>query len=396
MKRFDSIRIQQLATWLGVACVVAVVIGGILIMAMQQAQRQQQNQAITTATTALAAELQRQATHLTATALGMAHDELLRAAVTSGDVAAMQTQLARVQHDVPQYSLALLGVDGQRVAASDVAGLPWATFLEAHRAAEVKTSPYVVFTAQGVYYGWMLPLPSPTTPWLALGYPLDAHFAQTLAKRLQLDISVIYNATNPAHFVVSTLAQPGAFTPSSAQPGVAAVAMDSKENVQVWGHLPATASVFGYQIGLAGIAVLLLLGWWWIRRDATTLERSLQQLTQFTKAVSSDLTTPLPRTSDQATQALANSLDQMRTDWAEREQQVIHQSQHCKLTGLSNRLWVELRLPELLQNAGVQLALVNIKDFKHVNDSFGYHNGDSLLQQLALRLADTPRLELVA
>lgn len=144
---------------------------------------------------------------------------------------------------------------------------------------------------------------------------------------------------------------------------------------------------------LSAILFVLLLGSLWF---ICNMFSSLRVVRQFAGALGDDLAAPLPKQNVGLLAPLTNALDQMRQVVAERQQQALAQSQHCRLTGLSNRLWVELKLPELLQQPGIQLVLVNIKDFKHVNDSFGYHNGDSLLQQLAQRLADTPELELVA
>lgn len=145
--------------------------------------------------------------------------------------------------------------------------------------------------------------------------------------------------------------------------------------------------------GLSAFLLVLLLGSLWF---IYSVFASLRVLRQFAGALGDDLTAPMPRQNVGVVAPLADALDQMRQVVTERQQQTLAQSQHCRLTGLSNRLWVELKLPELLQQPGIQLVLVNIKDFKHVNDSFGYHNGDSLLQQLGQRLADTPALELVA
>jgi predicted signal transduction protein with EAL and GGDEF domain len=133
----------------------------------------------------------------------------------------------------------------------------------------------------------------------------------------------------------------------------------------------------------SAILLVLLLGSLWF---IFNMFASLRVLRQFAGALGDDLDAPRPRLNVGVVAPLADALDKMRHAVTERQQQALAQSQHCRLTGLSNRLWVELKLPELLQQPGIQLVLVNIKDFKHVNDSFGYHNGDSLLQQLAQQL----------
>lgn len=64
---------------------------------------------------------------------------------------------------------------------------------------------------------------------------------------------------------------------------------------------------------------------------------------------------------------------------------------HDPLTGLANRALFQVRLTEALENAetsgsGVGLLLLDLDDFKDVNDTLGHAVGDLLLQEAALRL----------
>jgi diguanylate cyclase (GGDEF)-like protein len=63
------------------------------------------------------------------------------------------------------------------------------------------------------------------------------------------------------------------------------------------------------------------------------------------------------------------------------------------LTGLYNRRYVNERLPALLGEAAVRrtplsLAIVDLDHFKRVNDTFSHSTGDTVLQQVALLLAE--------
>jgi diguanylate cyclase (GGDEF)-like protein len=70
---------------------------------------------------------------------------------------------------------------------------------------------------------------------------------------------------------------------------------------------------------------------------------------------------------------------------------------HDPLTGLANRKLLEDRFDEALrgqaakQAGGVVLALVDLDDFKRVNDGHGHAIGDLLLCEVARRLRDTVR-----
>ncbi|WP_377842107.1 putative bifunctional diguanylate cyclase/phosphodiesterase [Bosea sp. UC22_33] len=65
---------------------------------------------------------------------------------------------------------------------------------------------------------------------------------------------------------------------------------------------------------------------------------------------------------------------------------------HDPLTGLANRALFQVRLNEALERAeaagsGVGLLLLDLDDFKDVNDTLGHAVGDLLLQETALRLS---------
>jgi diguanylate cyclase (GGDEF)-like protein len=70
--------------------------------------------------------------------------------------------------------------------------------------------------------------------------------------------------------------------------------------------------------------------------------------------------------------------------------------QHDPLTGLLNRAALEDHLLRLVarknrQGGGFIVGILDLDDFKPVNDTFGHSAGDTLLQELARRLSDTIR-----
>jgi diguanylate cyclase (GGDEF)-like protein/PAS domain S-box-containing protein len=73
------------------------------------------------------------------------------------------------------------------------------------------------------------------------------------------------------------------------------------------------------------------------------------------------------------------------------EERLHHLAHHDPLTGLPNRLWLNVHLEQSIQQATRQqtklaLLFVDLDRFKHINDSLGHRAGDSLLQQLGDRL----------
>lgn len=68
-----------------------------------------------------------------------------------------------------------------------------------------------------------------------------------------------------------------------------------------------------------------------------------------------------------------------------------YQATHDLLTGLPNRDWLEARIAERLADAAtsgttVEVALIDIDGFRHVNDTWGHATGDELLKDVAARV----------
>ena len=86
------------------------------------------------------------------------------------------------------------------------------------------------------------------------------------------------------------------------------------------------------------------------------------------------------------------------THLLEKHQQLDHLAHHDQLTGLPNRLFLQVHLPEALEKAkqtGSVLAVLflDLDRFKHVNDSRGHETGDKLLKTVAQRIRATMRTE---
>src|SRR6202040_1464231 len=68
-----------------------------------------------------------------------------------------------------------------------------------------------------------------------------------------------------------------------------------------------------------------------------------------------------------------------------------HQALHDELTGLPNRTLLQDRVSQSILagrrgNTPLTLLLVDLDRFKEINDTFGHHYGDLLLQQIGPRL----------
>ena len=79
-------------------------------------------------------------------------------------------------------------------------------------------------------------------------------------------------------------------------------------------------------------------------------------------------------------------------------EQILHQSLHDALTGLPNRMLLNDHLSSLLIHADqntepLAVAMVDVNNFRDINDSLGYKVGDILLQQIAERISECCRAQ---
>lgn len=84
------------------------------------------------------------------------------------------------------------------------------------------------------------------------------------------------------------------------------------------------------------------------------------------------------------------------TERRSQEQALNHMANTDPLTALPNRHWLMAFLPPAIDaasacNAGLALLVVDLDDFRHINDSFGHGAGDNLLRQAAARLKSLVR-----
>ncbi len=76
--------------------------------------------------------------------------------------------------------------------------------------------------------------------------------------------------------------------------------------------------------------------------------------------------------------------------------QLSHQALHDPLTGLANRIMFEDRLTQALarasrENKRLAVLLIDLDEFKDINDTFGHQVGDDLLAEVARRLKQATR-----
>jgi diguanylate cyclase (GGDEF)-like protein len=81
------------------------------------------------------------------------------------------------------------------------------------------------------------------------------------------------------------------------------------------------------------------------------------------------------------------------------ERRILHMARFDNLTGLPNRSWfrelVDKKIARARPGQKLALAVLDVDDFKHVNDTMGHVNGDKLLSAISTRLRTLSREKLV-
>ncbi|MFT5661196.1 MAG: diguanylate cyclase (GGDEF)-like protein [Sulfurimonas sp.] len=80
----------------------------------------------------------------------------------------------------------------------------------------------------------------------------------------------------------------------------------------------------------------------------------------------------------------------LEDDNREKSQQLIEQLYRDELTGLGNR---NALVKDLQNNTDSYLAILNIRNFKEINDAFGFETGNYILHELAVRYEPTAKRE---
>jgi diguanylate cyclase (GGDEF)-like protein len=121
---------------------------------------------------------------------------------------------------------------------------------------------------------------------------------------------------------------------------------------------------------------------------------SLEDLTEIRSSIersAAELKTSVDRMTAEGKQAIAELRAEISSYRAKLEE-AEEQASRDALTGLRNRTWVESQLERrIAAGAPLTVAVVDIDEFKRVNDKYGHLVGDELLQKFAAELKSASR-----
>ena len=243
--------------------------------------------------------------------------------------------------------------------------------------------------------------------WATLGFEVDSELAEELKSLANADISLWLESSNDV--LASSLSQPQVSSLSETltqSNGIldawllnndfagneVILNLDSGDAVHVVLTTSLTAATEEFTrlrwqivlIAIAALVVAMLLA----VIIARGVSRPLQQLSGAAKKLQQgDYSETNLSLNDDEFGKLADTFGSMRKAISEREQRISYQASHDHLTNLPNRRFFRKELEKLLHanNSGC-LLLLNIRQFRVLNDSVGQEIGDDILRQLSDRL----------
>jgi diguanylate cyclase (GGDEF)-like protein len=408
---FESLRSRLILLLLGLLSLMAVAIGFATLSAMKRDSYDQARQSLSVASKVFQQALANRSDQLSTSVRIVSSDFGFRRAVATSEqetiTSVLENHGGRIQANVS----VLLSPSGELLASTQqqISQAQITTLFQGMKQSGRDSLADIVLLGDEAYQLVMMPVKAPQLiAWVGMGFLLDQNLATQIKGVTDLDISFSRVTPGQQLLLATTLQQqlpetlPDTTTNSDnlvfddvIPPYLThAVALDSQQQLFAFLHLSTgrwrdnylqargqLLLIFGFGLSLALVLAYLV---------ARSITQPLRQLTDFAGQIGQGLRATAPQIHKGEVGLLSQTLTKMQQDILQREQQILFQTQHDSLTGLANRSYVEQQLPALLQQEQLQLLLINIKDFKHINDTFGYQNGDLLLQQLASRLKSSP------
>ncbi|QNI02831.1 EAL domain-containing protein [Halomonas sp. SH5A2] len=347
----------------------------------------------------------------------LADDFGFKSAVASQDRETLQSVLVNHGTRADADIVLLSDLDGQLLASSHHPSQTPMPFPELFETAQQQGSAFSVVIADGQPYEFvMLPVYAPNViGWVGMGFLIDDAVVEEINALTGLEISVVnytpqqtptYLASSHSRKEAEPLSQFNNAAEAEAYSEISQMTPDdgyltyaselyndSKNQTFALIQLSRDELLAAYddlQWQLLVIVALILLftiaiAVW----SARSISRPLVALADVARRIGQgERVTDVPAESSQSeTGLLAGTLRSMQDDIAEREAILRHQSRHDLLTDLPNRISALEDINARIEDGQpFTLLRLAIKDFRNINDTFGYELGDHVLVTLAHRM----------
>lgn len=407
---FDSLRSRLIVSLVSLLTILALASGLATLNTMKKDSEQQARQVLRVAANVFLQALENRASQLTNSVSILASDFGFRRAVATAEqetiLSVLENHGGRVHADL----VLLLSPSGDLLAStsSDLNNDNVKPLFLQSKSNQSGTVNDILVLAGSSYQLVLVPVKAPQTiAWVGMGFSLNKQLAEQIKGITDLDISFTTNSDKGNQTLHSTLdsktqqsllpllpslvdthQQP--FSSNEDQFLSLALALDQQQLLWAVLHYPSSRWQESYQqirqqlLVIFGLSLTLALLLAFV--IARSITQPLRLLSHFASQIGQGLNTKdLPAAKGEIG-LLGNTLQKMQLDIRSREAELLYQAEHDSLTALKNRGAAERKLTELLPSENVGLLLLNIKNFRHINDALGFANGDSLLQQMAQRL----------
>lgn len=334
-------------------------------------------------------------------------------AVTSADEntirSALNNHAARVKADIG----IVLTAEGQLIASRDLPGNSIAQFAELRTQVEQKGRAYNTVVLDGKAYQFVLSqVKAPMPVGIAgMGFEIKQEFSEELKKLTNLDVSFVQYRQQKMFYLAGTIEHydrgglekglnhsvPGkVFEYDQLMSLAVPIGRPDNELIAVL-QMPlskvlAPFSALNLQLLVLALLFSLVAGIcaFWLARSVTRPVSLLASIAQ--RIARGFYSTPIEVKSNDELGDLAAAFLSMQRAIAQREQQVIYQSEHDTLTSLPNRSRVFPELSIAIEKArtsakGFSVLLVDVRNFAQFNDELSHEIGDLILHEVGANLA---------
>ena len=382
------------------AAVLAAALGAVLATNRDSAGREVQRQ-LDVGALVFSRLLESNRRQLTQAAQAVSADYGFRQAVAARDTDTLASALGNSGERIGAAMVVLTSLDGNVIAASGThlpAGAPFPiaalheTSDSADTAAEMMVEKGRIY--QVVTVAVRSPLP---VAWIAMGFEFDNKAARELANITGLAVTLSVGADGRWDNVISTVPDGSLRTTDVVTRRIELSKTGNTEIVAVLSRSLADARApferltkVLFLIGAVSLVAFALAAF----RLARNITRPLQDLTKAVdrmRAGTYDAVRNVRRGDELG--VLAEGLHLMQTAVQTRDQSIRRLAYEDSLTGLMNRTAFGSALGEALREAAgapIGVAVINLHRFRRINEHLGYSVGDSVLREIAARIAAVP------
>jgi diguanylate cyclase (GGDEF)-like protein len=327
---------------------------------------------------------------LTQAAQAVAADYGFRQAVAARDTATLASALGNSGERIGAAVVVLTSLGGDVIAASGTQLSAGAPFPRADSTTSLMVDGGRIY--QLVTVAVRSPLP---VAWIVMGFELDDKAARELAEITGLFVTLSVNSGGNWTDVVSSV-RGSQRAADLVTRRIELSKIGNTEIVAILSRSLADARAPFERLTkalyvIAGVSlVAFALAAFWLARNITRPLQDLTQLVDQMRAGTYDAARNVNRRDELG--VLAEGLHLMQAAVQTRDQSIRRLAYEDALTGVMNRTAFGAALGEALQETGstVGVVVINLNQFRRINEHLGYSVGDAVLTEIAARIAAVP------